>query len=189
MNEFFDEVLWPDVMIDLETMGKRPSAPIIAIGACSFNLQTLTLGERFYVNVDLQSSVANGAVVDPGTVIWWMEQSDQARQGVLRGQRLHINVAMQQFTEWLHKQAPKKEVQVWGCSPAFDCVILGEHYHRASLEVPWEFWNENDFRTIRKRWPNVEPDSRQGTHHNALDDAVFQTEHLFKIRRTLRGQA
>lgn len=43
------------------------------------------------------------------------------------------------------------------------------------------------FRTLKNLWPHIEPAKRTGTHHNALDDAIWQTEHIFTIRRSLRG--
>jgi exodeoxyribonuclease VIII len=178
----------PDVMLDLETAGNNPTAPILAIGAVSFDMRELILGERFYVNVDLKSCVANGAQIDPDTFMWWMQQSDEARKALL-GQRLHIDQAMQQFTEFLHtKCAPQKSVRVWGNGSDFDCVILKEHYRRAGREYPWAFWNSRCFRTLKGLYPNVEPAPRQGTHHNALDDAIYQVEHLFAIRRALRSK-
>lgn len=178
---------FPDVMLDLETAGVRPSAPILAIGAVSFDMRELKLGDRFYVNVDLQSCLDNGAVIEAGTFLWWLSQSDDARKALTTGQKRHINEALHQFTSFLHdKCAPQKDVRVWGNGPDADCVWLNEHYRRAGLETPWMFWNQHCFRTLKRLYPNVEPAPRTGTHHNALDDAIYQVEHLFAIRRTLR---
>ena len=74
----------PDVMLDLETMGTRHNAPIIALGAVAFNLVEMTIGEKFYANVTLASSVALGSVMDPSTVLWWLQQSEDARKAVTR---------------------------------------------------------------------------------------------------------
>lgn len=180
---------FPDVMLDLETGGVRPSAPILAIGAISFDMRELKLGDRFYVNVDLQSCIDNGAVLEADTFMWWLRQSDDARKSLTNGQRLHINEAMQQFSQFLHdKCAAQKDVRIWGNGPDFDCVTLSEHYRRALFEVPWTFRNQRCFRTLKALYPNVEPTQGDGTHHNALDDAIWQVEHLFAIRRTLRKE-
>lgn len=178
----------PDVMIDLETMGTRPNAPVIAIGAVTFDSRKMVLGERFYCNVDLASSVALGSIIDPGTVMWWMGQSDEARKSLTKSKPLQVALALQTFAEWLDRNAiEKRSRKVWGNAPSFDCTLLSEHFRKASMDVPWEFWNERDFRTFRNLWPNVELDERKGTYHNALDDAEHQVNHIFKIRRTLRG--
>lgn len=192
VSDFFDPPSaveqMPDVMIDTETMGTRPDAPVIALGAVSFDLRNLTMGERFYRVIDLKSSVDLGSRIDPGTVLWWMEQSDDARKALLRKGE-NVSRVLLDFAQWLDIHAVEKKARtIWACGTDFDCVLLSEHYIKAGIETPWMYWGKACYRTIRDRYPNVEPEPRTGLH-NALDDAVFQTEHLFKIRRTLRGQA
>jgi DNA polymerase III epsilon subunit-like protein len=169
-----------DVMVDLETMGTRPNAPIIAIGAVTFDRQSLTIGQPFYRVVNLQSSVSLGAVIDADTVQWWMQQSDDARRAVTRAGD-PVEVVLADFAQWLAvNMIDIKSRRVWACGTDFDCVILSEHYHNAGIELPWMFWSQRDYRTVRALNPSIEQGERKG-HHNALDDAVFQTEHLFKI--------
>ena len=56
------------IMLDLETMGTRPDAPIIAIGAVAFDKEGVH--ESFYEVLDLAWAVRDGAVMSPETVIW-----------------------------------------------------------------------------------------------------------------------
>ena len=194
LNDFFGELaskrVMPDVMLDLETMGTRPDSPIVAIGAVTFDVDTYTIGQHFYARVDLQSAVDLGARMDPSTVIWWMQQSDDARREITSGNRFHINEALQDFENWLREYTgPVTATKIWGNGATFDNVILKEHYLRSSpnIEPPWKFWNDRCFRTVAARYANIEKDERKGTHHKAIDDAIFQVEHLFKIRRVLKG--
>lgn len=46
-----------NLMIDLETMGKKPNAPIVSIGAVFFNPQSGELGPEFYAVVSLESAM------------------------------------------------------------------------------------------------------------------------------------
>lgn len=193
LTDFFGEPAangaMPDVMCDLETMGTRPDAPIVAIGAATFDVDTYTIGKHFYVRVDLQSCVDQGARMDPSTVLWWMQQSDDARREITSGQRMPISQALVSLDKWLRENSgPETATKIWGNGSDFDCVILKEHYLRVGLEPPWRFWNSRCFRTIAARYANIEKGERKGMHHNALDDAIFQIEHLFKIRRVLKGQ-
>jgi len=182
---FFSDPM-PDVMIDLETMGKRHNAPIIALGAVAFNLATLEIGEKFYANVNLASSVALGSVMDPETVMWWMQQSEDARKAVTRKGRQAPEV-LADFADWLTSNAVAlKDRRIWACGTDFDCVILAEHYRKAGIDVPWMYYATRDYRTIRELWKSVPEDTRVGAH-NALDDAVHQVNHLFKIKEVLRG--
>lgn len=45
------------LMVDLETMGNGPYAPVISIGAVFFDLKTGETGEDFSVNISLESSM------------------------------------------------------------------------------------------------------------------------------------
>mgnify|MGYP006408929027 CR=1 FL=1 len=69
------------IMIDLETMGTRPDAPIISIGAVAFDANGPL--DSFYAGVNLGSSVNSGAKIDASTVLWWMQQSDEARAALV----------------------------------------------------------------------------------------------------------
>ena len=163
------------VMLDLETMGTRPNAPIIAIGAVPFDTKGVYPG--FYVNIDLESAVNEGhAVVDPKTVLWWMEQSGEARSS-LRNDKKLIHTALYQFRDWL------KTIElegVWGNGASFDNVILTETYRRLDMTPPWPFWMDRCYRTMKSLYPLIDMD-REGVHHNAMDDAKSQANHLIKI--------
>ncbi|EOP4884727.1 RecE family exodeoxyribonuclease, partial [Escherichia coli] len=52
------------LMIDLETMGKNPDAPIISIGAIFFDPQTGDMGPEFSKTIDLETA---GGVIDRDT--------------------------------------------------------------------------------------------------------------------------
>ncbi|ELV1121539.1 3'-5' exoribonuclease, partial [Escherichia coli] len=55
------------LMIDLETMGKNPDAPIISIGAIFFDPQTGEMGPEFSKTIDLETA---GGVIDRDTIKW-----------------------------------------------------------------------------------------------------------------------
>ncbi|EGF1567842.1 RecE family exodeoxyribonuclease, partial [Escherichia coli] len=57
------------LMIDLETMGKNPDAPIISIGAIFFDPQTGDMGPEFSKTIDLDTA---GGVIDRDTMKWWL---------------------------------------------------------------------------------------------------------------------
>lgn len=67
------------LMIDLETMGNKPTAPIVTIGAIFFDPQTGSLGAEFYMAVNLASAMEQGATPDGDTILWWLKQSAEAR--------------------------------------------------------------------------------------------------------------
>ena len=162
------------VMIDLETLGKTPDAAIVSIGACRFD-QNGVGEDTFYRQISLQSTVDGGAKIDPSTVIWWMQQSDDARQAIISGRDDEFE-ALCDFRGWIKAE---KISGVWGNGAAFDNVILSQAYLRYGQEAPWPFWLDRCYRTMKagSRVRLV----REGTHHNALDDAITQAKHLIEI--------
>ncbi|MFK7691127.1 3'-5' exoribonuclease domain-containing protein, partial [Escherichia coli] len=64
------------LMIDLETMGKNPDAPIISIGAIFFDPQTGDMGPEFSKTIDLETA---GGVIDRDVIKRWLKQSREAQ--------------------------------------------------------------------------------------------------------------
>lgn len=170
-----------EVSLDLETMGNGPDAAIIAIGAVEFSLETGLLGQEFYEVVDLESSVAAGGTITPSTVLWWMQQSDEARK-VFERKGEQISLTLDHFTGWIYWLNGVRNVCLWGNGAAFDNVILRSAYERLGLKAPWNFWDDRCFRTIKALHPEVEF-VKSGVVHNALDDAKNQARYLIEVLR------
>lgn len=161
------------IMLDLETMGNGPQAAIIAIGAVAFDLSGIK--SRFYVQVSLESSMRAGLVADPSTIMWWMQQSEQARIAFKDNDKAaQLRGVLGKFAQWLHEVGGE---QVWGNGASFDNAILSNAYRATGTEQPWKFWNDRCYRTFKSMF-NAIPLERSGTHHNALDDAESQAKHL-----------
>lgn len=172
-----------DLMIDTETMGLPPDGALLSIGAVFFDLQTCTLGPTFSRTINLATAVRDGGTLNPGTIVWWLGQSDQARN-VVRFSGVDIRNALQDFTDFIAANSSPKNVRPYGNSSTFDLTIINSAYLRAGIKTPWEFWNERCFRTVRNMYPSVEYnlDEKGELAHNALGDAIFQAQHLFKIK-------
>lgn len=68
------------LMLDIETMGNESFSSIVSIGALEFDIETGKTGKEFYVNVDLQSCMDLGLIVNASTIMWWLNQNEQARK-------------------------------------------------------------------------------------------------------------
>lgn len=172
-----------DLMIDTETLGPPPDGALLSIGAIFFDLHTGTLGPEFNAVIHLGSAVADGGVMDPGTVLWWFGQSDAARHAVRFGGR-HIHQVLDDFSAWIAEHCRHEDVRPWGNGASFDLTIINSAYKRAGRRAPWHFTNERCFRTLRNQYPSVvyDPNEKGEGAHNALEDARFQAKHLFKIK-------
>lgn len=177
------------IMLDLETLGTAPGSAILAIGAVKFGNSECYAA--FYERVDLKTSVAAGLTMDPATVLWWLQQSDEARLEITRGGG-GIQWALQQFSEWvwsLQREEPvvegeEWEIEMWGNGASFDNVLLSVAYERVGLTRPWKYSNDRCYRTVKNLYPDI-PLQRDGTHHNALDDARSQAMHLMAMLPSL----
>lgn len=168
------------VMIDLETMSNLSNAAIVALGAVEFDLTEATLGRTFYTPIDLESSVEAGCMMDAGTVLWWLNQSEEARR-VFAEESADLTSALEQFSDWLSKcNVPANKICIWGNGANFDNVILAHAYRQCGIEQPWLFINDRCYRTVKNLFHHIKME-RSGIHHNALDDAVSQAKHLIAI--------
>ncbi len=161
-----------NIMLDIETMGTNPSSAILAIGAVKFD--RYGIGDDFIETVDLQSSMDEGLTLDASTVMWWMNQSRDARSKLF-GDSVSLKYALKSFSKWVGEK-----VVMWGNGVGFDNTILGNAYDITNIDRPWKFWNDRCYRTIKSLYPNVYMD-RVGVYHYAVDDAKTQALHLLKI--------
>lgn len=183
------------VMVDLETMGKKHNAPIVAIGAVVFDPATGSIGESFYKVVCLESSVNWGAVIDPSTVIWWLKQSSEARSAIVNDDAIPLLDALLQFREFVSDNVAggSKKAQVWGNGASFDNSILRSSYDCIAEDYPWEYWNDRDVRTMVELGHaiNYEPQKAipfEGERHNAIADAIHQARYVSAIwQRLIEG--
>ncbi|MEC5343378.1 3'-5' exonuclease [Brenneria populi] len=166
-----------NVMIDLETLGKKPSAQIAAIGAVFFDPENYGLGEKFYTRVDFENHMEKGAVADGDTIKWWLLQPSEARAELVGDDAASIHDALGDFSDWLTDNADDLDsLKVWAKSPSFDCVILRTAFGLSFDDVPWKYWNERDVRTIEALGlaKGVGTQMFKGIKHHALDDAINQ---------------
>lgn len=170
-----------DIMLDLETLGLRPGAVVLGVGAVAFDRRTWRIESTFYQEISIASSCALGLVADPQTVAWWAAQGEEAR-AILAPERqaeakdvAHIAKV---YVDWHRLHAGPRD-PVWAQGSDMDPPIWAEVIERAGLEVPWRYGAKRDTRTaydVLGLDPARVP--REGIHHNALDDALHQVRCL-----------
>jgi len=151
-----------DMMLDLETLGHKENAVIIQIGACYFN------GDEFFEEIDARSSIAAGFEMTVETVGWWMEQ--EARPNIMNG--INVQNAINKFNRFA-----SKATRVW-CHVSFDCPIIINHLNKFIAKPSIHYTQFRDLRTlVDLAGLNLNDYERVGTHHNALDDCLFQIQY------------
>ncbi|EFI1251752.1 exonuclease [Escherichia coli] len=174
------------LMIDLETMGKNPDAPIISIGAIFFDPQTGDMGPEFSKTIDLETA---GGVIDRDTIKWWLKQSREAQSAIMTDE-IPLDDALLQLREFIDENSGEFFVQVWGNGANFDNTILRRSYEQQGIPCPWRYYNDRDVRTIVELGKAIDFDARtaipfEGERHNALDDARYQAKYVSAIWQKL----
>ena len=175
------------LMIDLETMGTAPDAPILAIGAARFDPLNGAVTATFYRAIDPADAFKHG-VVSGETFKWWMKQADEARLAVIAGTDTLDN-ALYEFHQFYRQRC--EGACVWGNGATFDISLLERAYHQLWPDqgAPWGFRAVRDCRTINDVASGLYPDipRAKGVAHNALDDAIYQAEWVSAAWQALRN--
>lgn len=173
------------IMFDLETLDNKNSACILSIGAAEFNLKTGEIGETLNIRVDLQSCIDEGLTISAGTIMWWLQQSDEARATIYNTTGIPLDEALDEVFKFV--KSCGDEVVVWGNGSTFDISILEHAFYKFFTELPWKFYNVNDVRTIVNINPKIKKNCKfEGAKHNALDDCKHEIKYLCDTYKTIK---
>ena len=177
------------IMIDLETLGTSPQAPILSIGAVFFDPDTGDIGATYHRKLDFEQACA-GRAIDPSTVKWWFQQSDEARSALLGdGESGGQHSALRCLKSFVYHASD--EPVVWGNGATFDISMLEDNYRQLGMDVPWKFYNVRDVRTIVDLAKGIVERSDfefEGVKHDALADALHQAKYVSAMWRALRRE-
>jgi hypothetical protein len=166
-----------NVMLDLETLGKRPGAKILTIGARDFDLSGPAAG-FFYGRID-RDLWKPSFHEDPDTLAWWEEQVQEARDEAFGGTDDPARV-LSDFAAWFKAS---DVATAWCKGTHFDVTILEAAFHEYGIPVPWVY---NAPRCMRSVVNTLDPDYRENAAHltggllphHALADSDRQTFEL-----------
>lgn len=172
-----------DAMLDLETLGTDPDCVVLSLGIVFFNLndednyETLDDTSRsFYITLDPQEQINMGRSVTFKTISWWHDQDAMAKS-VFKS-----CFAIQEKGDGNYNMLKRltydlgncKDVCLWGNGSGFDNPIFNSLLQAYEIANPFRFWNDNDFRTLKRLAGKPKLELVRGVYHNALDDAKYQ---------------
>ncbi|RLD06501.1 MAG: exonuclease [Chloroflexota bacterium] len=181
-----------ELMVDIETMGTSKNGPIIQIGAVYFSMKTGEYGNEYLINLDLEDAIKHGAKPDGSTIYWWMAQSKAARDGLTTNDIpfMKEDQGLQDFNQYWAKAK-----RVWSHA-TFDFCMLMESMRRRDIQPTSHYRKARDIRTLTgladmsREEIETTRTERAGTHHNGLDDAIYQVAYCHaayqKINNELR---
>lgn len=174
------------IMVDIETLGTRPGAAILSIGAVVFAPydDLVPLRDTFLVHIDLASALASGSV-DAATLRWWLLQDAAARAEAFSGE-VDVDTALRRLNQWWPLPMAGHLPPVWANDPAFDLVLLEQAYARRGYDAPWTYREHRSCRTLKALTPDAAVPQRDGGEHQALADAQYQATCVSARLRWLR---
>ncbi|MDB5177548.1 MAG: ATPase [Candidatus Saccharibacteria bacterium] len=183
-----------DLMVDIETLGKVPGVVVLSIGLCAFNRYGLVNGLSEMESVTLRLSIlpqtARGLVIDPDTMLWWMNQSAEARSDWASDEaQMTAGLPSDQLfvmENWINSRCIMTP-WAWANSPQFDFSILQPLYRIAGRSFPWAYWQERDIRTLGAVHSDVKR-PKPALAHSAASDAEAQALWVQRIFAKIAGK-
>lgn len=174
------------IMLDIETLGTRPGAVILAAAFVRFSDEARTT-----LTLSIPDQEALALEKDPDTLSWWHSQEAQhpGAWAAATANPTPLVQGLEHFSSWLAWAEPDPFARmIWCHGATFDAPLLGEVYRRAGVAVPWKFWNIQCTRTLYNL-AGVDPKQfALPPPHVALNDALGQTRAAVAALGVLAGK-
>lgn len=171
-----------DVMLDIETLGVGVRAAVLSAGAVTFNPVTGKIGEKELFLFDPTQQPERN--IEFRTMVWWMEQSDEAKAHWKNANFPRIGNEVNRFCNFGTKFVDSKW---WACGPHFDMSITESLLADEGMSPPWKFWNVRDTRTIRDHIHQDSLPKNEGAH-DPIADCLYQIAQVVEFNRVLRQE-
>lgn len=180
-----------NIMVDLECLDSKTTATIISIGMVYFDLGKMQLGPELYLELSqkaIQEQLDLGRTWSLSTNIWWMQQSDAAREvWAPKEGKVENKDAIQEMKQYFELFPENgRNIRVWGNGSTYDNVCLQSYLRTFKARIPWNYKGDLCYRTIKILFGNRAVVERVGTHHNGLDDAKTQATHLMAMLKKIK---
>lgn len=184
-------MVYTDLMIDIETVGRTPGCAIIQIAAVPFNINTGQISTNVFkmsINLDHQLKSGKGFTYCPNTYKWWMKENPKLFK-LLSTSTHKYNQVGSEFQKYFRSLPNNQKIRVWGNSNRFDLGIIEGWYKKSigfKFEPFWNTWLENDCRTLSNLKPLIKKNLKFiGTKHDAIDDCKHQIKYCYQTLKSL----
>lgn len=170
------------MMIDLETLATTPDAVVFQIGFAVFDKDG-NVFDSVRMEIDILPQIMKGRKVDPETQRWWAQQLESSWYRHFDNQ-----ISLDHAFATIKRHFVSRECRhVWANSPSFDCVILESLAGQFNLELPWNFRQQMDVRTLKTlgrimEVPRLDPEPAT---HDSREDCLRQIREVSHYWRML----
>lgn len=166
------------LMVDIETTGQKTGCKVLSLGCFGFDKNGNQA--EFYKRFAIEPQTEAGLTDDESTIQWWNRQDPAARAEAFGGTTMP-SYGIGEFKHWFYDNFATGKFDnfnVWCCGLDFDFPILQEFFRRFGFALPWKFWTQNDYRTIKNMFPAIKAYEGNVAKHTALEDAKAQMRGL-----------
>lgn len=185
------------VMIDVETLGQRSNAVAWQVAMIPWLLADpdADAGQPLhsYLGIEPQQQLIPARKIDASTLLYWMEQSDEARATMKLSDStdfVELEAYMRHFISRFERITDGHEYEVW-TRGNFDLPIIESLLEQLGMKAPWHFRSTRDLRTLMEvagvDWKTI-PEPHGFIKHNALWDCKFQITCYNEAMRVIRSR-
>lgn len=179
-----------DIMVDLETLGLSNNTSVFQIAACSFDIVTGNIHEKFNEIMDI--ATLDNALFDGSTLKWWLNTDKELLANLVNKGKGTERELFAKFAKWINSivqtSAAKNEaveIFLWGNGILFDNAKIKDKCTQYGIQYPIFYRNDRDVRTLvdlaaqKLGFDSPKPIFETLTYdnrvkHNALDDVLCQ---------------
>jgi hypothetical protein len=166
---------YPEVVVDVETMGVDAGSAPIAIGAVPFDREgEIYEASTHKVGIDFDDVLSHGCNIDGGTVGMWMEHGDLWLD--LQEDAVSLRRALEEFNSWCEFYL-QDEALFWSKGNEFDIGrILRPCYDIFDdLDFPWHRRRLRCLRTLE-----LDEYTYPDTLHDPVSDGVAHAKDVIR---------
>lgn len=188
--------------LDIETLGTTERSVVTQVALIAYDLEEdeiLKIRHHEDYPIIPQQRYKN-RIIDGATVMWWMQQSDAAREHFKNCDSTdgdEIPALLTHFTTMFdaivtNEDGTTKPYELYANSHSFDCVILKSLFADYDMPSPWDFRRERCLRTLCS---NAGIDAKAVPHvpgfvaHDPFWDARQQIAIYLEARKAIMGIA
>lgn len=162
-----------NIIIDIETLGRRNDAAITQVGVVIAD-KNFDIINTYLIQVEPQAWHTCKRTFTGETLLWWINQNNTPISEKATHEVYNYKDLIKQLSYIFQKYNTDGSI-VW-TKGTMDLFCIKDLYEFFNMETPWKFWQPRDIRTAKefiKDWKTAGDST-----HNALDDAIIQTEEL-----------
>lgn len=187
-----------DLSLDIETLGTKENSVITAIALCAFTVDGGVIeGSKLELYPHIQRQLDMGRKVDADTLYFWFDEMAKKGHNPHRhptgdpySMGACFDILLDQIAHWsswdnFGTDEAKMTSRIWVRGMDFDLPMLrsaSKEFAQDRFRDLLPFWCFRDQRTLVAAHKDMLP-KREGTAHNALDDAVYQAECLIAVSK------